>query len=260
MEIILKPRMTLKNFYDNHKNFTCRNLQEYELSPGIKCKFDLIWDNLGGKQNFFNALDLGCSGNSILHIFNKRKHNSYLDLAAKPLEQYKSKIKSHPLCGDLVNLPYRSNVFDLVSALDVLEHIADDDKAIKEIKRVMKEGGFSVISVPHRKKYFTKQDTIIGHFRRYEVNDLKAFCQKNGVKLLKIFGVYGLFMKVSLIQARYPDKTEENLIRLRESFMKSSSFRVFWTIFVNLIAKLMKLEVKYQSINNIMNIGIIFKK
>ena len=160
----------------------------------------------------------------------------------------------------MANLPYRSNIFDLVSALDVLEHVADDGKAIKEIKRVMKEDGMSVISVPHRKKFFTQQDNIIGHFRRYEITDLKDFCHKNRMKLLKIFGVYGLFMKISIIQARYPDKTEKNLIRLRELYMKRVSFRIIWTIFVNLISKLMKLEVKYQSIKNVMNIGAIFKK
>ena len=252
--------MTLKNFYDNHKNFACRNLLEYELSPGIKCKFDLIWEKLGVQKEFFNALDLGCSGNSILHIFNKSKHNSYLDLASKPLKYYRILKRSHPLCGDLANLPYRNNVFDLVCALDVLEHVADDEKAIKEIKRVMKKDGISVISVPHRKKYFTHQDTIIGHFRRYEVSDLKAFCSKNGMTLLKKFGVYGLFMKISAIQARYPGKTEKNLIKLRELYIKNINFRVFWTIIVNLISKLMKLDAKYQSINHVMNIGIIFKK
>ena len=252
--------MTLKNFYEDHKNFACRNLLEYDLSPGIKCKFDLIWKELGSQEVFFRALDLGCSGNSILHAFNKSKHNSYLDLALKPLGHYKDKKKAHPLCGDLANLPYRSNVFDLVSALDVLEHVADDDKAIKEIKRVLKEDGISVISVPHRTKYFTQQDNIIGHFRRYELTDLKDFCRKNGMKLLKIFGVYGLFMKISLIQARYPDKTERNLIKLRELYIKSIGFRVFWTIIVNIISKLMKVEAKYQAISNIMNIGIIFKK
>lgn len=252
--------MTLKNFYDNHKNFACRNLLEYELSPGIKCKFDLIWEKLERKEDFFYALDLGCSGNSILHLFNKSKHNSYLDIALKPLGDYKTKKRSYPLCGDLVNLPYRNNVFDLVSALDVLEHVADDDKAFKEIKRVMKKDGISVISVPHLKKYFTQQDNIIGHFRRYEITDLKEFCHKNRLKLLKIFGIYGFFMKISLIQARYPDKTEKNLIRLRELYMKSVGFRVFWSIFVNLISKLMKVEAKYQSLKNIMNIGIIFKK
>ena len=252
--------MTLKNFYDNHKNFACRNLLEYELSPGIKCKFDLIWEKLGRHKEFFNALDLGCSGNSILHIFNRAKHNSYLDLTSKPLKCYKTKKRSHPLCGDLANLPYRNNTFDLVSALDVLEHVADDEKAIEEIKRVMKEDGISVISVPHRKKYFTQQDYIIGHFRRYEVSDLKDSCHRNGLKVIKVFGVYGLFMKISVIQARYPDKTEEKLIKLRDLYMKSVSFRVFWTLIVKLISKLMKVEAKYQSIKKIMNIGVIIKK
>jgi SAM-dependent methyltransferase len=253
--------MTLKNFYDNHWNFSARDLSEYYISPGIKCKFDLIWEKLDSSNEFYNAIDLGCSGNSILYLFNKKNHNSYLDITSIPLRNYRGLKKSHPICGDLSYLPYRENVFDFVTALDVLEHIADDERAIKEIERIMKKDAVSVISVPHRKAYFTKQDILIGHYRRYNIPELINLLRKSGIKkIIEIFGVYGLIMKVSFVQSRDPKQFEEGLLKLRENYATKYGFQLFWNIIVKLISRLMKLDAKYQPINKVMNIACIFKK
>ena len=253
--------MTSKKFYDNHRNFSARDLSEYDISPGIKCKYDLIWEKLVSSKKFYNAVDLGCSGNSILYFFNKKNHNSYLDITSIPLRNYRRFKNSHPICGDLIYLPYRDNIFDFVSALDVLEHIADDEKAMNEIRRIMKKDAISVISVPHRKAYFTKQDIIIGHYRRYDIPELIDLLHKSGIKkIIEIFGVYGLIMKVSIVQSRDPKQVEERLLKLRENYAKKYSFRLFWNVIVTLISKLMKLDAKYQPINKVMNIACIFKK
>ena len=253
--------MTIKNFYDDHRNFSARDLSEYHISPGIKCKFDLIWEKLVNPRSFYNAIDLGCSGNSILYFFNRENHNSYLDIASIPLNHYKISKTSHPICGDVNCLPYRSNVFDFVSALDVLEHLADDRKAVKEIRRIMKKGAISVISVPHGKAYFTKQDIIIGHYRRYDIQDLIDLLNESGIKqIIKIFGVYGLLMKVSTIQSYDPEQIETGLLKLRDKYAKNYRFRLLWNVIVKLISKLMKLDAKYLPINKAMNIALIFKK
>ena len=250
-----------KKFYDSHRNFSLRNLSEYHISPGIKCKFDLIWNEFGSSVRFYNAVDLGCSGNSILYFFNKENNNSYLDIASTPLNNYRFSRTSHPICGDLNYLPYRENVFDFVSALDVLEHIAEDVSAMKEIIRIMKKGALAVISVPHRKVYFTNQDVIIGHFRRYEIQELIDLLFKNGIKqIIKIFGVYGLLMKVSTLQSYSPEQVENRLLKLREQYAKNYGFRLFWDIIVKITSKLMKFEAKYLPINKAMNIALIFKK
>ena len=253
--------MTLKNFYDNHRNFSARDLSEYHISPGIKCKFDLIWEKLVSSREFYNAIDLGCSGNSILYFFNKGNHNSYLDITSTPLRNYRGLKTAHPICGDLTYLPYRENVFDFVSALDVLEHIADDEKAMREIRRIMKKDAVSVVSVPHRKAYFTKQDVIIGHYRRYDIQDLIDLLQKSGIKhIIKIFGVYGLLMKVSTIQSYDPEQIEKRLLNLRNRYAKNHGFRLLWNVIVKLTSKLMKLDAKYLPIDKAMNIALIFKK
>ncbi|MHA2181953.1 MAG: class I SAM-dependent methyltransferase [Promethearchaeota archaeon] len=250
----------LKEFYDKHRNFSCRTLTEYDISPGIKCKFDLLKANLNTKKLFTNALDLGSSGNSFLFLLENMKNKSFLDIAESPLKQLKYKITGHPVCSDLKKLPYRNRTFDFISALDVLEHVKDDQVAVSEISRILKNAGIAVITVPHGKRYYTNQDRIIGHYRRYEVNELVNLFEKFNLKHLKTFGIYGRLMRVSDIQSVNPNNIEERLANLRYRYENNHTFRKIWNVIVKIISKLMKIEAKHQSIRKVMNIALIFRK
>ena len=219
--------MNSKSFYDNHKNFSLRSLIEYEISPGIKCKFDLILENFTLNKEFNNGLDVGCSGNSFLYFLKNIRTKSFLDLSNIPLSQYKSEAKSilkkrnnpivtfNPICGDIIKLPYINDSFDLVCSLDTLEHIKNDTLAISEISRVLRKNGIAIITVPHRSKYFTYQDQIIGHFRRYEIEQIIRLFERCHLKCVRYFNVYGKLMKFSLLQTLNPGKMEQSLIKMR---------------------------------------------
>ncbi|MBD3254737.1 MAG: methyltransferase domain-containing protein [Candidatus Lokiarchaeota archaeon] len=263
--------MKNKTFYEKHINFAQRNRSEYYISPGIKCKFDLIIENVGSSRTFSNALDLGSSGNSILYFIDNIKHKSYFDIALLPLRQYRrfklfsgdrvEKVdNSHPLCGDITKLPYRDTSFDFISALDVLEHVKDHKIAISEISRVLKKGAIGIITVPHRMKYYTGQDRLIGHYRRYEIEELIEILEKSNLKVLNVFGVYGRLMRVADIQSSDPQKVEKTISNLRKMFISNLTFRKVWSIIVFFISKIMKMDAKYTPIKQIMNIAILFKK
>lgn len=52
---------------------------------------------------------------------------------------------------DITNMPsVESNSFDLVVACDVLEHVTDDDRALHEILRVLRAGGYAILTVPQK--------------------------------------------------------------------------------------------------------------
>ncbi|MFW9818963.1 MAG: class I SAM-dependent methyltransferase [Candidatus Thorarchaeota archaeon] len=216
--------------------------------------------NIGIKRNFLNGIDLGSSGNSILTFLNNIEHKSYIDLANLPLRQYRNINNQHPICADIVKLPYRDETFDFVSALDVLEHIRDDEIAISEISRILKKKGIAVITVPHRMKYFSKQDRIIGHFRRYEINKIISYFEKYTLENVKIFGVYGRLMLIADIQSTNPRKIEENLINLRNNYESKLVFQKVWNLIVKIFSKFMKIDAKYSPIPKIRNLGLIFIK
>jgi len=250
----------LKDFYDKHRNFSCRTLIENNISPGIKCKFDILKANLNTKKLFNNALDLGSSGNSFLSLLENVKNKTFLDIAELPLKQYKYKITGHPVCSDLKKLPFRNESFDFVSALDVLEHIKDDHVAVSEMSRILKNAGIAVITVPHRMKYYTNQDRLICHYRRYEVDELVNLFRKFNLIHLKTFGIYGQLMRISDVQSANPNNIEENIANLRYRYENNQTFRKIWNLIVKILSKLMKIDAKYQSLKKIMNIALIFKK
>lgn len=54
--------------------------------------------------------------------------------------------------ADICNLPFENNKYDLIICNHVLEHIPDDLKAMKELFRVLKPGGYAVLQVPYEKE------------------------------------------------------------------------------------------------------------
>ena len=250
----------IKDFYDNHKNFSFRTLIEYYISPGIKCKFDLLKANIDTKKTYNYGIDLGSSGNSFLFFLENIDQKFYFDIAELPLKQYINKIKWHPLCGDIMKLPYRDDSFDFLSAIDVMEHIRDDEYAVSEISRVLKKNGITVITVPHRMKYYTQQDRLIGHYRRYEINKIASLFERYNLKVIRTFGVYGQLMRIADIQSSNPEKIEKNLLNLRKRYMSDGRFRKLWNFFMKISSTIMKIDAKHHSLKKAMNIGLIFKK
>ena len=73
-----------------------------------------------------------------------------------------------PCCrGDAVRLPFRDGAFDLACALDVLEHLEDDEGALRELARVIAPGGRLLIMVPAFDFLWGPQDDVSHHVRRY---------------------------------------------------------------------------------------------
>jgi SAM-dependent methyltransferase len=69
-------------------------------------------------------------------------------------------------------LPFPEDSFELVTALDVLEHIEDDRRALEEIARVLRPGGALLATVPAYQWMWGAQDEISHHVRRYASRQL----------------------------------------------------------------------------------------
>jgi SAM-dependent methyltransferase len=69
--------------------------------------------------------------------------------------------------GDAHRLPFADGSLDLVTALDVLEHLQDDHGAARELHRVLRPGGRLVVTVPVDPRLWSAHDEAVGHVRRY---------------------------------------------------------------------------------------------
>jgi SAM-dependent methyltransferase len=76
--------------------------------------------------------------------------------------------------SEISALPFAPGAFDLVCALDVIEHIDDDRGALAELCRVASPGGILLLSMPLHASRWTAFDDLVGHRRRYEPEALHA--------------------------------------------------------------------------------------
>jgi SAM-dependent methyltransferase len=90
------------------------------------------------------------------------------------------------LCvGSAERLPFRSGAFDVVTALDVVEH-TDDRRTVAEIVRVLKPGGLTLIHVPAFPLLWGEHDEVNRHRRRYRRGPLEAILAANGLAVERL--------------------------------------------------------------------------
>ncbi|HEX4985719.1 MAG TPA: methyltransferase domain-containing protein [Burkholderiales bacterium] len=82
--------------------------------------------------------------------------------------------------GSITSLPLPGARYDLVAAVDIVEHVADDDKAFAELARVCAPGGALLVAVPLHPSRWTPFDDFVGHCRRYKPDGLVALLQRHG--------------------------------------------------------------------------------
>jgi SAM-dependent methyltransferase len=85
------------------------------------------------------------------------------------------------LQADARDLPLTTGTFDLVTAMDVLEHIDEDHLAAEEIVRVLRPGGRAFIAVPCDLDLWSAHDVALGHVRRYSRESLSDLVGKAGL-------------------------------------------------------------------------------
>lgn len=93
--------------------------------------------------------------------------------------------------GSICALPYENDAFDLVCALDIVEHVEDDDAALAELARVAASGAVVLISTPLFESCWTAFDDLVGHRRRYEPEQLVEKLARHGLEL-KESAAYGM--------------------------------------------------------------------
>ncbi len=93
--------------------------------------------------------------------------------------------------GMIGALPCADGSFDLVCALDILEHVADDDGALAELARVAAPGANMLLSIPLHPDAWTAFDDFVGHCRRYDPARIVAKLAGHGIRIERS-AVYGM--------------------------------------------------------------------
>lgn len=131
-------------------------------------------------------LDIGCGTGATMDHLKRFGTVQGIDLFDLPLRFSKKRGHERVLCASATELPFAENSFDLITALDVVEHLDDDVGGLREIRRVLKPNAPAVIFVPAFMALWGPNDVQSGHKRRYRLPQLQAAIAAAGLKLEKI--------------------------------------------------------------------------
>lgn len=112
-----------------------------------------------------SVLDAGAgSGEMGKLLLKKNKFSKLTGLEPFHIELLKENYKSVPSTeareGSLCEMPFEDEVFDGVMSTQVFEHIEDDESAARELSRVLKTGGYALVSTPHPPEIYPNPDHV----------------------------------------------------------------------------------------------------
>ncbi len=149
-------------------------------------------DNVSGR-----ILDLGCgNGNLTAYIKDKGLNVTGVDISQELLDIAKKKCKAEFIRSDMTKLPFNNDYFDHILVIASFHHLKDNaesDKALKEIKRVLKPRGHVLMSV--WAKYQGQGNKLV----KWENEDryYYFFSKEELIKLIESLGLNVIWFKHS---------------------------------------------------------------
>lgn len=171
-----------------------------------------------------SVLDVGCGTCGLTLELLKYGYDVYaIDSSFTMVENAKKVLEKAGYSRGIVTLKNlldldENDKFDIIICLDVLEHIEDDYHAFGKLSSSLNKGAKIIISVPAMQSLYGKRDVELGHYRRYDPNQLTSIFNKYNIEIEKLrywnfIGILPLFI------SNKKDK------RLNEEFRYSASFK-----------------------------------
>lgn len=167
------------------------------------------------------VLELGAGTGNISSYFTNIKDLSISDVDPILINQLRRKFKKHNNISitflDVENVNKFDKKFKSIYSVNVLEHIKDDLKALRNINSLLLKDGKFIALVPAKKAAFSRLDKKLGHYRRYEKEELRKKMTDAGfeVEFLEYFNVTGLLSWI------VRDKITKDHNQLKKSHVKA---------------------------------------
>ena len=181
-------------------------------------------------------LDIGCGTGKNIEVFSKIGPTFGVDKLPEAIEYCRKRGLNTATLGTAESTKLKSNSFDIVTILDVLEH-TDDGKTLKEAYRVLQPGGLLIITVPAFKLLWSKWDEALQHKRRYSKKSLEKLLQSYQFAVEKMSYMFSfLFIPVFLIRLikskasknHYPSDFQMNTPLLNYALLALARLELFF--------------------------------
>jgi len=185
------------------------------------------------KMGDWKMLDVGCGTGCMLRDLKRYGKGYGVDISEEAVKYCRRRKVGKMKVGDVTKvIPFREK-FDLVTILDVIEHIEDDEAVLRKIRGAMEMGGILVLTTSAFPRLWSYWDEVAGHYRRYTWNELKGKVQGAGFEViyLNYTNMATLFPAVILrwLKSRFfrsgVDEVESDFVRLPKYL---NEFLVVW--------------------------------
>lgn len=173
-----------KKEYQKMANFE----ENYWWHKGKKHLVEVILDTyFNGNKEKLEILEIGCGTGGITKELTKWGKVTGVDTSKEAIEICRKRGISHLIVADFNNLSKEqlNTKFDLILALDVLEHIQDDIRTLKKVRSYLKKNGYFFASVPAHKFLWSEHDEALHHKRRYHSLEITHKLKDTGFNIVK---------------------------------------------------------------------------
>ena len=182
-------------------------------------------------------LEIGCgNGNVLAHLKSSGISIAGMDILMEGLRFCRQRSSSVDLYqADILSLPFLNN-WDIIGVFDVLEHISEDEAALREVNRALKPAGYLILTVPAHKFLWSHHDRIANHVRRYDKSELATKLRHSGFSIKKIsYYVSSLFPILAAIRMSNKLFDKRNINRTIDEAIEVKTIPVINETFLQLI-------------------------
>lgn len=204
-----------------------KSQKEYNIPMSLKAKTILRICETGNL-----ILDIGCAEGPYAQILSNDNElygidqcpQRLFDNTANALSKYYKAI----LIGDCTFMPFHNGNMDVIIATEVIEHITETRKCLREMRRVLKQGGKAIISVPNLVSIYNRVSILFGiglglapwklisektiydrwtsirypeqslHVRFFTFDSLQKLLREEGFKIIEMAGIDPILEKIRL--------------------------------------------------------------
>jgi ubiquinone/menaquinone biosynthesis C-methylase UbiE len=142
-------------------------------------------EELRNRQGNLRVLDVGCGTGMLMEDMKALGFVCGVDFSPVALTFCRERGLTNLVRANVEKLPITTNHFDLVTALDLVEHVPDDRALIGELYRVLRPGGIALMTVPAHPSLWSMHDVALHHQRRYEKKAFRSLIENSGFELLR---------------------------------------------------------------------------
>ncbi len=189
--------LTIKEFSKAAAIYESGNAGIYEM---CKDDYPYIASELE-KEEYHDLLDCGCGTGpmiSLLYEEDATKHYTGIDITPKMIEVGKAKNLTGVdwVVGDCENLPFQEGSFDVIICSNSFHHYPNPQAFFNSVEKVLRPGGRLILqdyTAPKVVLWIMNHTemplaNLVGHgdVKAYTLDEIKAFCDKSGLKIEKL--------------------------------------------------------------------------